>query len=291
MKGNEIDRNLGNLAVSNGRLAGPATARERALMPFTISHVAAVLPFSRWLRPRQLLSAAVIGSMVPDFGIFFPWHLLRSDTHGVLALVGFILPVGLASYWIFQYVIKPAFIEVLPDHSYQLASPFAASANIRSLQSWLLASGGILLGAMTHLAWDAFTHEGARGMRMIPALDELMLVVGGHHLAGQRLLQDVSSLVGFAIIGWWIAWALRRETEPVTGSRRLGPTERAMWLLLYGLAAVVATVVGVFVMHDAEGGRLGLGAAANDTAVSGLRGLGVSLLAVSLALILRLRFR
>jgi len=31
-------------------------------MPFTIAHVAAVLPFSRFLKPRHLLSAAVVVS-------------------------------------------------------------------------------------------------------------------------------------------------------------------------------------------------------------------------------------
>ena len=61
-------------------------------MPFTISHVAAVLPFSRYLKQRQLLSAAIVGSMAPDFGIFLPLHLPRSETHSMLALVAFILP-------------------------------------------------------------------------------------------------------------------------------------------------------------------------------------------------------
>ena len=41
-------------------------------MPYTMSHAAVVLPFSRLLARWQLLSAAVIGAMVPDFGLFFP---------------------------------------------------------------------------------------------------------------------------------------------------------------------------------------------------------------------------
>ncbi|MFI4890124.1 MAG: DUF4184 family protein [Steroidobacterales bacterium] len=261
-------------------------------MPFTISHVAAVLPFSRYLKARQMLAAAVIGSMAPDFGIFLPWwHLLRAETHARFALVTFILPAGLASYWLFQFAIKPAMQAVLPDKAYQLARPFAAAADIRKWRAWLLAAAGILLGALTHLLWDAFTHEGARGMRMIPALDELLLVVGSHHVAGQRLLQDVSSLVGFVIIGWWIAWGLHRETAPDTGSRPLGPAERATWILVYGLMAVLGTIAALFLMHEAEPGRSALSSAANDAAVAGLRGLGFSLLVVSLVVDLRLRRR
>jgi uncharacterized protein DUF4184 len=257
-------------------------------MPFTIAHVAAVLPFSRFLKPRQLLSAAIVGSMAPDFGIFLPLHLPRSETHSLLALVSFILPAGLAAFWIFQIVIKPAILAVLPDRAYQVARPFAAAADISKLRPWLLAVAGILFGALTHLAWDTFTHEGARGMRMIPALDELMLGAGGHHLSGQRLLQDVSSLVGLAIIGGWLAWALRTRTRSDRAPRDLRPLERALWLCLYGMTAVLAAIAAILLMHDPESGRLGLSAAATDAAVAGLRGLGASLLAVSLVLNLRL---
>lgn len=257
-------------------------------MPFTISHVAAVLPFSRYLKQRQLLSAAIVGSMAPDFGIFLPLHLPRSETHSMLALVAFILPAGLAGYWIFQIVIKPAALAVLPDRAYQVASPFAAAADISKLRPWLLAIVGILFGALTHVAWDTFTHEGARGMRMIPALDELMLGAGGHHLAGQRLLQDFSSLVGFAIIAGWLAWALRAGTPPNTAPRELEPLERALWLCLYGMTAMLAAIAAILLMIDPESGRLGLSAIATEAAVAGLRGLGASLLAVSLVLNLRL---
>ena len=41
-------------------------------MPFTISHAAVVMPFARLLVRWRLLSAFVIGAMVPDFGLFFP---------------------------------------------------------------------------------------------------------------------------------------------------------------------------------------------------------------------------
>ena len=56
-------------------------------MPFTISHAAAVLPFSRLLARWRLLSAAVIGAMVPDFGLFFPWHMRRFETHSAIGVV------------------------------------------------------------------------------------------------------------------------------------------------------------------------------------------------------------
>jgi hypothetical protein len=258
-------------------------------MPFTLSHAAAVLPFSRFLRARPLLSATVIGSMVPDFGIFMPWHPPRAETHGLLPIVTFIIPVGLVSLWVFQYGVKQPAIAVLPDRLYRIACRYLQPASIWDLGCWLVAVAGIVFGALTHLAWDAFTHEGARGMRMIPALDELVLVAGGHHVGGQRLLQDVSSLIGFAIIAWWLLRVARAAPDRDTVPRQLGRAERSLWLAAYGAVAALVTIVTVVLMREAETVRYGLGTATNDAAVAGLRGLGASLLLVSGALRLRLR--
>jgi hypothetical protein len=86
-------------------------------MPFTISHTAVVLPFSRWLARWQLLSAATIGAMVPDFRVFFP-SMPRWETHSITALFTFCLPVGLITYWVFQRLIKSPILEVLPEGPY-----------------------------------------------------------------------------------------------------------------------------------------------------------------------------
>ena len=98
-------------------------------MPFTISHAAVVLPFSRFLARRRLLSAAMIGSMVPDFGWFMPWRPTRFETHSVIGLLTFCLPVGLAVYWIFQRLIKTPLMELLPDGAYARWRAFAAPAD------------------------------------------------------------------------------------------------------------------------------------------------------------------
>src|SRR5580698_10436082 len=111
-------------------------------MPFTISHAAVVLPFSRLLARWRLLSAAVIGAMVPDFGLFFPWRVHRFETHSTLGLLTFCLPVGLASYWIFQGLIKTPVLELLPDGAYARWRRFASPADLASLRQWIFAACG-----------------------------------------------------------------------------------------------------------------------------------------------------
>jgi hypothetical protein len=62
-------------------------------MPFTVSHVAAVLPVYRPLTRWRVFTAAVIGSMVPDFGMLLPGGLERWQTHSLPGLLNFCLPV------------------------------------------------------------------------------------------------------------------------------------------------------------------------------------------------------
>src|ERR1017187_5985937 len=190
-------------------------------MPFTISHVAAVAPFSRPLARWRLLSATIIGSMVPDFGFLMPWRPARIETHSAIALLTFCLPVGLATFWIFQRVLKSVVMEVLPDHTYSRWRPLAAPADLWRHKQWILGALGVLAGALTHLVWDAFTHEGARGVRMIPALDDPIVDIVGRRFMGARLLQDVSSLVGLMVLIAVVIYGLRRDSGPEEAPARM----------------------------------------------------------------------
>jgi hypothetical protein len=253
-------------------------------MPFTISHAALVLPFSRLLARWRLLSAVIVGAMVPDFGLFLPWRLQRFETHSVWGLFSFCLPVGVATYWVFQYFIKAPILEVLPEGAYARWRPFSSPARFGSIRQWILVAVGVLAGAVTHLVWDAFTHENARGVRMIPWLEE-PIDIGAHHVAGARLLQDGSSLIGLFIVMALVAYGLRPgRDEPVRG-RSLRATERWAWILTYILSAAVLGVV--WWLREPAGHYLGQ--TANNIAVAGLRGLAMGLLCTSLGLDWRLR--
>jgi hypothetical protein len=259
-------------------------------MPFTISHVAAVLPFSRPLARWRLLSATIIGSMVPDFGLLLPWRPARIETHSAIGLLTFCLPVGLATFWIFQLLIKTAVTEVLPNGTYARWQSFAAPADLRSFTQWVLAACGVELGAITHLILDAFTHEGARGVRMIPMLDDPMVDIAGHHLMGARLLQDVSSLIGLAFVLAVVTYGLRPGRRgDVVPTRTLRPIERYAWIVAYAVMTLV--LAGLFLVirrpHFLASGSLAI--VVGNYAIAALRGFAAALVAVSLSLILRLR--
>jgi hypothetical protein len=257
-------------------------------VPFTISHTAVVLPFSRWLARWQLLSAATIGAMVPDFRVFF-LGMPRVETHSFRALITFCLPVGLITYWLFQRLIKSPLLEVLPEGPYARWRPFAAEANIRSWQQWLRAAGGVLAGAVTHLIWDGFTHDGGRGVRMFPVLDDSIIDIGTRHLPTIYVLQDLGSLIGLAAVLAMLCYGLRRGTEAAVPNRLIPSRERLAWLSIYALAAVIFTAVLYVWAKLGQPPTHSIFMRVSGTAIASLRGLAAALLCVSLALDLRLR--
>jgi hypothetical protein len=260
-------------------------------MPYTISHTAVVLPVARFLARRRLLGAVLIGSMVPDFGVFSPWTLSRFETHSVLALLTFCLPVGLLSYWIFQFLIKPAMAEILPDGPYSRWQAFKNPEPVGSVWQWLLAAAGILVGAVSHLALDGFSHDGGRGVRLFPALDEPLFDIGRHHVVGTRLIQDFGSVVGLVVVFALVWRGLRRPSDGTPSLNRvLAKPERHQWVIAYAVVLLGFSILFYFTSHDSyDPGLHPYIAFVYDGAVAVLRGLAAAVLGVSVLLTLRLK--
>jgi hypothetical protein len=258
-------------------------------MPFTMSHAAAVLPFYRPLARWRVLSAVVIGSMVPDFHIFAPWPMERFETHSAAALFTFSLPVGLLCYWVFQYLIKVPMIEVLPDAAFVRWRPFEAPAPIESLRQWIVAGVGVLAGAVTHLVWDAFTHEGARGVRMLPIQDERLFDVGHHHVLFTRVMQDLSSLVGLLIVAAVVSYALRpSKAEPAAPTRILAAGERRAWVSAMIVSSIVLWIAFLASSY-LEHGNPRVGWLIYEAALASLRALATAIILFGALLQRRLR--
>lgn len=166
-------------------------------MPFTLSHPAAVLPLRGLLRGRLPFAALVAGSVSPDLPYYltpgnFPY--LMHNAHTLPRAFTYCLPAGLLLLLILR-ALQPAARHLLP------AGPAALSE--RWLRLPFLSPGtlpftllAILLGALTHIAWDDLTHATGHSVRALAFLRTE--VAWGFELF--RVLQHVSTLLGATLL-------------------------------------------------------------------------------------------
>jgi hypothetical protein len=210
-------------------------------MPFTFSHIASVLPLHKSLRRLGLLSAAAIGAIAPDLNFTLPIHLTREQTHGRLALLTFCLPVGLSVWGLFQSLIKPALIEVLPNRVYGRLSAEHLGPRLASVRVWFYAALAVLFGALTHVIWDGFTHEDGHRAHARAGLGERNLY---------SWIQHGSSAVGMAavIMALWL-WVHHARCPNPPPERTLPARERHRWLAVYMLVPVLLVGAAVAQVH------------------------------------------
>ena len=249
-------------------------------MPFTVSHIAAVLPVHKQLRRLGLISAATIGAMAPDLDLILPIRLSREQTHGWWALLTFCLPVGLAAWAIFQALIKPALIEVLPNRIYARLLAEHIGPRLGSTRTWLYAVLAVLFGALTHVVWDALTHEDARGVRILPVLGEEGSELGGSTWLLYRWLQHGSTVIGALVVCmalWlWVGHAKQPNPPP---ERHLPARERRRWMALYILIPVL--LIALAPINQNGWRRFHLTEALTLFAVTAMRGAALGLVFTS----------
>ena len=195
-------------------------------MPYACAHPAAVIALPRLLGKLAVPSALAIGSVIPDAWYFLP-ILGRADSHSALGLLFFCLPAGILAYAGFHLICKEPLLALLPDGLSARARAFACEGLPPVPKRAVVAS--ILAGAITHNAWDAFTHQSAVTAWM--NLD-------------YRLLQHASTLLGTALVAWWVATKLRAAAahelpEQLPAPLRTGIIAAMLLLALVAFGAVM----------------------------------------------------
>lgn len=201
-------------------------------MPFTFAHPAAALPLLRPLGRYGSLSALAIGSIAPDLAFIVPVGASRAQTHGLAALLTFSLPAGLLAYGWFHVLLKAPLRALLPP---AIGGRLAAAG--QRAAPWPAVLVSLLCGALTHLAWDAFTHPGTAVVMAMPLLQHTFATVGGYQVFGYKLLQHGGTVAGLCLLARWFGkWKARTAMVPYDA--RLSSGQR--WLAIAVIAAASA---------------------------------------------------
>jgi hypothetical protein len=220
-------------------------------MPFTPSHAIVALPFVR----TPLVPAAIaIGAMTPDLPLFLRGVGLNySFTHTFgnivwTALLAFVL------FMVWRVVLRPAVGELAPawlarrlpeDWSTRgiAAAGEAVGIGLRRPLYPVLLAVSLILGVISHILWDLFTHDGRWGVSMFPALDAMW-----GPLQGFKWLQHGSSVLGLLGIGIWALLRLRSAEPRAAVMQRLPHWVRITWWLSLPVILIAAVVFG-YLMH------------------------------------------
>lgn len=170
-------------------------------MPFTLSHPAAIALFRRLVRRGHLaLSALAIGTMSPDFEYLWRLRPAWKWSHTWLGLFYFCLPVGLATLavWVF-FVRDPVRVLLALPNSKLALTP----------RWWLQAAGAIIIGALSHVVWDGFTHGYDWASALFPVLWS-RVVVAGVSIRWFNVLQHLSTVFGGLVVLGWLARELAK---------------------------------------------------------------------------------
>ncbi|MFJ6081933.1 DUF4184 family protein [Streptomyces sp. NPDC092369] len=214
-------------------------------MPFTLSHAAAVLPAVRadgTGRGRLVPAVLVAGSFAPDMTYYAASALpgameFGEFTHSFTGVLTFDVLVSwtLVALWL---LLREPLVALLPRSRQSRPAALLrcgtppARVGPALLARWYVSA---VLGALTHVVWDAFTHHDRWGVRLLPALDR--------ELAGTPLFQYVqygSSLVAAIVI----AVFLHRmpTTAGPSGVPALSVRDRWWAAAVIGGCALVAAV-------------------------------------------------
>lgn len=211
-------------------------------MPFTFSHPAAAVPFSRWGLP---LSALVVGSLSPDFTYFITQSTTAKFGHTLPGVLFFCIPVGLVVLWTFHTIIKYPLLDLLPEKLRHSFASVVQPLEFTSYKRFGLIVLALLIGALTHVMWDGFTGSNRFGTQMLPVLNATVLNVLGDDIQGYQLFHFISSVVGALLLLIWSIRGLLKTTPSPTVHSIISPAAKiSVWIIIIGITAATFWCAG-----------------------------------------------
>ena len=179
-------------------------------MPFTLAHAAAAYPLRR---TRLVLTALIFGTFAPDLEFFIRFEPAGHFGHSARGFFLFSLPVAFIAFWLFHDVLKEPLAALMPHAVRERIVPGTYPLSLRQPRRLLLVLGSLLVGAATHILWDAFTHNGYWPARHLPWFWQSVTFPMIGELHNYKILQYASSVFGLIVLVLWFRHWIR--TAPV----------------------------------------------------------------------------
>lgn len=185
-------------------------------MPFTLAHPSAVV----FLKNKYLnIWGLILGSMAPDFIYFILFNPSSNIGHTIVGFLLLNLPICFILNYLIDNYIKDAFIVNLPFNLPKYYGYLMRSKNnINSIKKTIVFIYSCIIGMITHVFWDAFTHNTGYFVEHISVLrGEIELL--GFSLPIYKIIQHGSTILGFIIIMVYL-YSIRRISNKLLESNK-----------------------------------------------------------------------
>ncbi|GAB3536701.1 DUF4184 family protein [Pontibacter brevis] len=185
------------------------------------------------------MTGLIIGSMAPDFEKFIRMQAYDAYSHTWRSIFYFNLPIALILAFLFHLVVRDQLIDHLPAF---LQKRFIRFKNFdwkkHFRKHYVVIILSILVGTVSHIAWDAFTHRDGLFVRWFPVLLEYMSI-GPVSVGIFNFLQISFSIIGLLVVLYVLFTFPEKRVQNLPGS-----TSRKAWFwVVFTLIAFVITVI------------------------------------------------
>ena len=226
-------------------------------MPFTASHIVAALPLNNRLGKYSrytALSPLIIGSMTPDIAYLTPFLVhQRVDSHSLIGIYLFCIPMGLTIYFLYHLLMAPVVVSFFPKKIQKHLNPdlFVGKLPTTPAQVILIS---LILGAVTHIIWDFFTHQSGLPQYSV-WMDTPLMNIDGYNIMPYRVLQHSSSVLGLGLLIYLIyRWYKRQQHIKITANHWQAPQplKKLSILILLLVSFVGAILNGYLHLPDTD---------------------------------------
>ncbi|MEW6491319.1 MAG: DUF4184 family protein [Cyanobacteriota bacterium] len=207
-------------------------------MPFTLAHPIAAAPIWLCSKRRLDLPSLLVGSMIPDIEYFLALQPSRTIGHTLLGVLIQGLPCSIVLLLISRYVLMRPFLALLPRQLGQRFPTLRGYFPLKVLHLFNVVVS-VMIGAASHIVWDAFTHEDGWFVTHSKLLQSQL-----GPLPIYKLLQYGSGVIGLVALFLWLSIWLS-QAKPCNRIETLAPHWRGLTIICIALCAFVFAWVAV----------------------------------------------
>lgn len=166
-------------------------------MPFTPAHAAVAVPFKE--KSPSLFMGLVLGSMAPDFEYFIHLEPFSKHGHTFWGMFYYNLPITLALWLCVLFFIGPSILKNIPSFGKFKLKELVKLEDRLTPVNLLIFCVFSLIGMLTHVFWDAFTHDGGYFVSRVPFLTHQMNIFF-LQIPVYKICQHGSTLLGLIML-------------------------------------------------------------------------------------------